>query len=102
MEDLKKKIIDLLNNSTEDLYCKGSCGELGESCKAIDSELFNKLTDEIIELIENKPSFEDACNPLIKWLCENKHPHTTVILTSNRAELVEGIQCYNTVKYILD
>ena len=97
MKDLKKKIIELLtNNSIAETSSTGTTGEF------VIYAPYVGLADEIIELIEDKPSFEEACNPLIKWLCENKHPHTTVILTSNRAELVEGIQCYNTVKYILD
>ncbi len=32
----------------------------------------------------------DASKPLIKWLSENHHPHMTVVVTSTRAELLEG------------
>lgn len=35
-------------------------------------------------------SFENASRPLIKWLSENAHPHMKVIVTSTRAELLEG------------
>lgn len=35
--------------------------------------------------------FRDAAMPLMKWLSENCHPHVTVILDSERAELLEGI-----------
>ncbi len=47
-------------------------------------------------------TFEDAVEPLMKWLCENQHPHTTVIVTNNRAELVEGLQCHITDEFIVD
>ncbi len=52
--------------------------------------------------LKNTKAFEKAVEPLMKWLCENQHPHTTVIVTSNRAELVEGLQCHLTDKFIVD
>jgi len=33
----------------------------------------------------------EAAIPLMKWLEENCHPHVTVIVDSERAELVEGL-----------
>ena len=43
-----------------------------------------------------------AAEPLIKYLCENYHPHVTVIITPTSIELLEGIICdqkiYNFVK----
>ena len=38
------------------------------------------------------PGFEEAARPLIKWLCDNHHPHVTVIVTPTSAELLEGIR----------
>jgi len=35
-------------------------------------------------------AFEKACRPLIKYLCENHHPHVSVIVTPTGAELLEG------------
>lgn len=35
-------------------------------------------------------TFEAAARPLIKWLCENGHPHHTIIVTPTNAELLEG------------
>jgi len=35
-------------------------------------------------------SFQAAARPLIKWLCENVHPHHTIIVTPTGAELLEG------------
>lgn len=36
--------------------------------------------------------FEEAARPLIKWLCENWHPHVTAIVTPTGAELLSGEQ----------
>jgi hypothetical protein len=38
----------------------------------------------------------------MKWLCENKHPHTTAIVTGNVAELVEGVEVVKTDEFIVD
>lgn len=73
----------------------------GEQCSNYDWNDANDLIVDIAEKLQPK-TFEDACKPLIKWLCENQHPHTHVILTSNRAELVEGLQCYTTDEFIVD
>jgi hypothetical protein len=47
-------------------------------------------------------TFEDAVKPLMKWLCENRHPHTTAIVTGNLAELVEGLESVKTDEFIVD
>ena len=39
---------------------------------------------------EQRESFKQAAMPLIKWLCENVHPHHSVIVTPTNAELLEG------------
>jgi hypothetical protein len=41
---------------------------------------------------EQQQSFDAAARPLIQWLCENVHPHHSVIVTPINAELLEG-QC---------
>ena len=46
--------------------------------------------------------FEDAVKPLMKWLCENTHPHTKAIVTGNLAELVEGVENVHTNEFIVD
>jgi hypothetical protein len=52
--------------------------------------------------MENQLTFEDAVKPLMKWLCENTHPHTTAIVTGNIAELVEGLESVKTDEFIVD
>jgi len=49
-----------------------------------------------------KQTFEQVVKPLMKWLSENKNPHTTAIVTSNVAELVEGVEVVNTDEFLID
>lgn len=46
--------------------------------------------------------FEEAVEPLMKWLAENCHPHTCVIVDGGHAELFEGCKVHNTDRFILD
>jgi hypothetical protein len=62
-----------------------------------------KYDKSISEINVKKPkTFEEAAEPIMKWMCENQHPHTTVILTGTSAELVEGLQSHLTNKFIVD
>ncbi len=49
--------------------------------------------------VTQNESFEGAAMHLIKYLCENHHPHATVIVTQTGAELLEGVK---TTGEILD
>ena len=40
---------------------------------------------------EKQDEFIMLCRPLLKFLCENCHPHVTVIVTPTDAQLMEGI-----------
>ena len=52
---------------------------------------------------EQNKQFEEAARPLIKYLCENCHPHVTVIVTPTRAELLEGLRSTKLIEdYIQD
>jgi len=57
---------------------------------------------EMERLVNNPQTFEQAVKPLMKWLCENTHPHTTAIVTYNLSELVEGIEIVKTDEFIID
>lgn len=51
----------------------------------------------------NLSEFESASEPLIKYLCENHHPHVTVIVTSTSIELLESTMCNPKIhKYLVD
>lgn len=45
-------------------------------------------------------SFAEAARPLMEYLSKNHHPHTKVIVDSGHAEVVEGIETYNTNDFI--
>lgn len=63
--------------------------------------LFSDIQEELVKhRIDN--TYENAVKPLMKWMSENQHPHTTAIVTGTRAELVEGLQCHVTDKFIVD
>jgi len=49
---------------------------------------------------EQKKEFEKAAKPLIKFMNDNCHPHTTTIVNCNSAELSEGICAFITNDYI--
>lgn len=56
----------------------------------------------IVKRVEPYIGMEQAAIPLIKWLAENHHPHTKVIVDSTSAELMEGLSVVNTNKYLKD
>lgn len=96
-EKIKKAILE---NSESKVFGCIHCQEVNELC----INDLSLMTDEINSLIkgsENK-TFKDAVEPLMKWLCENKHPHTTVIVTGTCSELVEGLESHLTNEFIID
>ena len=46
--------------------------------------------------------FEKLSRELMKYLAENHHPHTSILITSNTAELLEGKACIATDEYLKD
>ena len=51
---------------------------------------------------DKKDDFAEIVEPMIEWLNNNHHPHTTIIIDCDSAELVEGIRCHKTDKFIKD
>jgi hypothetical protein len=51
---------------------------------------------------EKQKEFEIAAEPLIKFLCDNCHPHVSVIVDCCSAELSEGICSVRNDKFIKD
>lgn len=44
-----------------------------------------------------------AAEPLIKYLCENHHPHITAIVTGTSIDLLEGLMSMpNILDYVVD
>jgi len=56
----------------------------------------------IDETSKTTKEFEEAVKPLIKYLCENHHPHTSVIVVPSGAELVEGKLSVEITEFIKD
>lgn len=52
--------------------------------------------------MEKEITFEEAVKPLMKWLCENCHPHTTAIVDGTLAELFEGVENVKTNEFLVD
>lgn len=51
---------------------------------------------------EQEEEFKKIAKPLIKWLCENCNPHTSVIIDCTSAEVVEGVCGIVTDEYVRD
>lgn len=51
---------------------------------------------------EQRKEFLEACKPLMKFLCDNCHPHVTVIVEPNRAELLEGAAAFKCDDFVKD
>lgn len=51
---------------------------------------------------EDLKTFEETVKPVMKWLAENRHPHTKIILESNCAELLEGVESVVTNEFLVD
>lgn len=51
----------------------------------------SKILEKQVENAEqNSKEFLEVVKPIIKWLCENHHPYTSIIVTPTSAELVEA------------
>jgi hypothetical protein len=71
-----------------------------EEVLTIEQKLRNELAwrtlerDRLQALIDTRKlrfaAFREAAFPLMQWLNDNCHPHCTVIVDSERAELMEG------------
>lgn len=46
--------------------------------------------------------FEALARPLIEWLNNNYHPHTSIRIDNTGAELCEGVMSFVTEDYLLD
>lgn len=106
IEELSKEktkwFISLTDNNPEEKDCfEVSCEkEAHRIQELIENHLNQDVKENKTEI--NKPTFQGAVRPLMKYLCENHHPHTTVIVTGNTSEMVEGVETFNTDDYLID
>lgn len=68
------------------------------------SSSYDENSDVGILIISNEvvSTFEEVTEPLIKWMAENQHPHTTAQIDSISAQLWESKQSHRNEDYILD
>lgn len=65
-------------------------------------ELESKLREKENAGRNQMEGFEPLARELMKWLCDNGHPHMTVIITSTSAELLENCVEVQTHEYVGD
>jgi hypothetical protein len=51
---------------------------------------------------KTKVEFDELVRPLIKWIAENQHPHTKIVIDATSAVLWEGIMALSTEEYLVD
>lgn len=63
----------------------------------------SEVKDIIQENDKKLAELKEAASPLIKYLCENYHPHVTAIVTPTSIEVMEGVQAVsNITEFIVD
>jgi hypothetical protein len=62
---------------------------------------FEQLFEGFLKANEPK-TFEQAAEPMMKYLAENHHPHTMAEIESNKAILWEGQQSYHNDDFLVD
>lgn len=51
---------------------------------------------------EQREQLREAAKPLVKFLCENFHPHVLVVVDPTRVELVEGVAMLTINEFVKD
>lgn len=51
---------------------------------------------------EQVKQLEEAAKPLVKFLCDNCHPHVKVIVEPSGAEILEGLASVKIEQFIKD
>lgn len=51
---------------------------------------------------EKQLEFESLAKPLVKFLNDNYHPHVSIIITPDSAEILSGEMAFHTEEYIKD
>lgn len=51
---------------------------------------------------KQRAEFEALTRPLMQWLNTNGHPHMSILVTTDRAEVSEGVCAFATDEYVLD
>lgn len=96
---LKSKIKSLLEKEKEDIVTSWNDSKVSMmSGEQYFEETFNNMQNKI----QSKSELLIAAEPLIKYLNENHHPHTMIIVEHTKVELYEGQQVENTNEFLID
>jgi len=79
MKALTDKIVEILQQHSNDEF------------DVIKKRVLNNAV-ETIKRVEREAEFEEIARVVMKYLNENHEPHTAMIITSDHAELLEGIK----------
>ena len=61
------------------------------------------METDIKEINSKLEELKEVAKPLIKYLCENYHPHVTAIVTPTGVEVMEGLQSVQNIEeFIVD
>ncbi len=61
------------------------------------------METDIQEINRKLEELKEVAKPLIKYLCENYHPHVTAIVTPTGVEVMEGLQSVQDIdEFIVD
>jgi len=60
------------------------------------AELAAEIADSVTSDYSGEDEFKKTATPLVKYINENYHPHTVVIVNNKSAEIFEGVKVFNT------
>lgn len=103
--DVKRKVI-IVDLSDDGMYNQLSMDYvnemLNEKYRSILEENYKESCKCKGKHEQPKQTFQQAAEPLMKYLAENHHPHCTAIVSSAYAELMEGIESHSTDEFLND
>jgi len=120
MKNLIKSLYDSeINVQIGFFWDMGFDCKFGDEINGFEAEVNSRNLDEFLTLIErkakelypdskfakeydSKETFESVARPLMKYLGENHHPHTSAYISNIRAELLEGKETFGTEDYVSD
>ena len=70
--------------------------------EASQQEEQEKAFQRFVEEKISEMTFDNSAEFLMKYLAEKHHPHTLVIVESDRAQLLEGVKSINNDQFIVD
>lgn len=56
----------------------------------------------LLDQYSNRDDFKQLARPIMKYLCNHHHPHTTIIISGTNAEILEGIESVGTDEFLVD